>query len=246
MRFLQSIALSGVLVSFSALVYADNQPVRVAAKVDKVFTIKGFDDNDFIEVVAYGKLPSTCYKLADASGFVNPSTKEVSVKVNALRYDGDICLPMEIPYYKVIELGVMEKGSYNVSAPGSVLDQTSLTVVESASPHVDDYLYAPVSSLAVTEVRAVTDSPLKQVSLRLKGTFPRMLVGCMVIKEIKSYYTPEHVAVILPIAEIKSDEQCVGYKHEFDVLYPLSEKLETPSLFHVRVMNGNAINQILE
>lgn len=244
MRFYKTLILSTSMLASIAVAEA-NQPTTVAASVEKIFTVRGFDDNDFVEVVAYGKLPSTCYKIADASGSFDATTKEVMVKVNALKYDQQNCAQVLVPYFKVIKLGIMPDGIYDVIAAENNLPATSFKVSPSTSPQQDDQLYAPVSGVFVTP-RKPKGANYKGALIRLKGKFPLMLHGCMVLKEVKNYYTPEKVAVILPVAEIREGSACNSAKREFDVQHNLPYSVQTPTLVHVRVMNGDAINQIIE
>lgn len=234
-----------VLASFSSLVTLA-EPTIQPAPIEKIFTIRGFDDNDFVEVVAYGKLPSTCYKLADASASIDSEDKSVEVKVNALFYDWEECIQVQIPYFKVVELGVMQHGEYAVKTQAGRMPNTFLEIDTSSSRDRDEHLYAPVKTATIVRNPTSRFSSNPPITVSLKGTFPYMLKGCMVIKEIKDYYTPENVVVIMPIAEVKDESQCNDAKRDFNIQHPLHYDVHTPSLVHVRVMNGEALNQLIE
>jgi len=245
MKMIKAALCANVALFFSSLALAnDAQPTPLHAPVEKIFTVRGFDDNDYVEIVAYGKLPSTCHKIADASATIDHDTKEVLVTVNALRYEQQICLPVEIPYFKVIKLGIMEKGTYNVTAVDNTIKKTALTVVSSVSNGQDDFLYAPVKSIYETATAKIEGSDTQGMTVHIKGKFPLLLHGCMEIKEVKDYYTPEDVIVVLPIAVIK--ENCTKNNRDFDIQHQINYKLELPTLIHVRSMSGDAVNQVVE
>lgn len=241
----KTLVKSGLLILSSLSAFSSlAEPILKSAPIEKIFTIRGFDDNDFVEVVAYGKLPSTCYKLADASAVIDSEDKIVHVKVNALQYEQPFCIQVQVPYFKVIELGVMQQGAYEVKT-NDAIPNTIVEIDSSSTNDQSDHLYAPVDSATIEKnTSALALRPLSTV--RLKGTFPYMFKGCMVMKEIKSYYTPEKVLVVMPIAEVRDDNVCKKAERHFDIRYPINYELQTPSLLHVRVMNGEALNQLLQ
>ena len=80
--------------------------------VENVYTPRGFDSNDNAEIVITGYLPNLCYQ--------NPTHKiiidkqKIFIEMRATRINEVACPEVIVPYLKVIDLGVLDRGNYKI------------------------------------------------------------------------------------------------------------------------------------
>lgn len=250
----QMFCLTGIFgcsaLLFASIALASNQPaIENAAKyVDKVFIPMGFDDNDNVEVIISGHLPNTCYRAGQAKYTIDEEKKSIVLDATVFNYSkaNNVCFEVMTPFMFKVSVGILNSGKYNVvlKTPNpSQRKVETLDVTKSNSPQPDDYLYAPVQNISGVQVSE------DQIKVSLEGTFPYMLVGCMVMKDVM-IHTKDGVVVVQPIAELISsdeDERCVNQKNirDFVVNRVVPYKLDSQTLLHVRVMNGLSVNQVM-
>ncbi len=238
MKLLAPIAL----ISMTGILYAAS-PTKVNAPVDTIFIPDGFDDNDKVEIVLHGDFPSTCYKQGDAEVNVDAVTKEIEVKATSLHYSDPFCIQSITPFIQTVDVGLLEKGDYNVIYKPNPTVERGFNVKESTTESPDEYLYAPVDN-AYIEV----DFTSGKQALKLQGYFPYMFIGCMVMKEVRVYTGPEDVVVALPIAEIVDGRACDDQPDDrnYQVTKGLREPFHGEGLLHVRTLNGLSLNRFID
>lgn len=217
-------------------------PREILAPVEKIFMAEGFDDNDNVEVSLYGNFPDTCYRVGPTGFDVDHETKTVKIWAKAYDYSSPntMCMDVLTPFLLKVSVGVLKEGVYKVELFGQDLTQ-DLHIAKSTSDSPDDHLYAPVS-----QVKIKPDFGGKYKA-SFSGTFPRLLTGCMILKETKHYMTKNKVLVILPIAEVIQDEaQCMRSSIDFKDSVSFDPFFQDVGLVHVRVSNGNSQTHLIQ
>jgi hypothetical protein len=230
MKLTTTLSILSVLVGSSAFAAADHEIVPVP--VTHVFSPKGFDANDNTEVVISGYLPNLCYKAAKAD--VKVEGRKIGIRVKAIKSGGPYCPQMIVPFLETAPAGVLDKGDYEVVVnKGLPSEQHSqIFVAESASPAIDDFVYAGVQYVeAVEGTRKVV----------LKGENPST---CYELDRIDFVSNGRDTYSVLPILK-KVAEICPR------VMVPFAYEVEVPSdltaaelLLHVRIMNGKSVNSL--
>jgi hypothetical protein len=146
-----------------------------------------------------------------------------------------------IPYSSVVDVGVLPPGDYSirVRAEGDrQKDFGRMTVAEATSPGAsepDDKLYAIIDEVNY-------DNNM----LTLKGKLPG---GCTRLKEVVTLARKANIVEVLPLAEVVAKEgliECSPGLVSFERKVPFKAPWTGPTLFHVRSLNGQAINKVLE
>jgi len=238
------LTLAAVLGLANVAVANGNNPVLVTAPIERVFVPSGFDDNDKVEVILHGHFNSSCYKMGPVSATVDEQTKKINVSAQAFYYAGTACIQMITPFIKSVELDRhLTAGTYKISVvdrPGA--SAPVLKVAKSMRPDADDYLYASVSSAAVeTSVDGARE-------LVLKGQHPYLLDGCVKIEDVKTHMGEDHTIVVQPVTTIVYGDECKGsVNNRFEYRAKFGGDLTSGEyLMHVRVLDGNAVNQFLK
>jgi hypothetical protein len=238
-KLMRCVAVAGM----SNVALADN-PVLVQAPVDKVFVPTGFDDNDKVEVIVHGHFNSSCYKMGPVSAAVDETNKKVTLSAQAFYYAGATCIQMISPFIKSVELDRhLTSGNYTIAVAGRPAAETSqLRVSKSTRPDADDFLYAAVNSASV---ESGIDGARELV---LKGQHPYLLDGCVKMEDVKSYVGADKTVVVQPVTKIVYGDECRGsvnnrfeYRTKFGGDFTQGEYL-----LHVRVLDGNSVNQFLK
>ncbi len=243
--FKKIFATTTACVAFSFAAHATaGSSVLVQAPVEKIFVPQGFDDNDKVELVVHGHFTSSCYKMGPVDATIDAARKKIVVSAEAYYYPGAVCLQMMVPFIKSVELkGTLPTGNYTVEVANRPTAETStLSIARSTRPDADDFLYAAVHS-ATLDVDTNGDQELV-----LKGQHPFTIQGCIKFDEIKTYLSPSKVLVVQPITKIVSDDdECVGrVNNRFEIRKKLTPDLNKGEyLMHVRVLDGNSVNQLL-
>lgn len=203
-----------------------------------VFAPNGFDDNDNIEVVLHGHFPDSCYQAGEAK--VSLNGQEIKITNLARRIDSKICTDAIIPWSTTVRLGVLKAGIYSITADlpnGQKKHFANLPVAVSGTTSADDYQYAYVSG-------AMLDRTGNQPVLSISGSFDLtcMELGKILIKESPSVIT------VQPTVRRRPGQVC---SHTFAPIpytkhIPLNPRSKNSKLIHVRSVNGQALNQILE
>ena len=234
--------LSIALVLTSGTVLAQKGPVEVNAPVEKIFIPDGFDDNDNVEVVLHGEFPSTCYNVGKTQATVDEDNKLIKVTASTYYYPDVYCIQSITPWIQPVKLGVLNQGEYDVVVTEDQNVTRSMTIKERTTESPDDFLYAPVENAEID-----VDYTSGKQSLRLQGRFPYMFIGCMVMKEVRTYRSPDDVLVVQPIAEVVDGPVCDEQPADrsFEVKKGLSQPFYGEGLLHVRTLHGSSLNRFI-
>jgi hypothetical protein len=215
----------------------DFKPVLVPKMPERVFTPHGFDSNDNVQVVLDDELASTCYKAGPIETVVDRTKKIIYVRNHNYLYTGCFCAEVTVPYFRAIDLGILGAGAYRVVAEGEdgkaeAKGVMKITLATTAAP--DDYLYAPVTEITLRPARN-GEPPL----LSLRGTITK---SCMRFKEVRPIYSEGNVIEVLPIMEMEG--RCEPVSSPFSKTIPLTNAPSGRTLVHVRLLNGQSVNQV--
>ena len=236
----------GILVSIAALGMSGAalaSSVLVQAPIEKVFVPVGFDDNDKVEVIVHGHFTSSCYKMGPVDSQIDTVNRKVLITAEAYYYPGAACVQMIVPFIKSVELkGSVADGTYQIEVVGRPTADTSpLHISKSTRPDADDFLYAGATSATIEKA---ADGHQEIV---IKGQHPYLLDGCIKFEEVRSYLSPSKVLVVQPITKIVYGDECRGsVNNRFEYHAPMAQELTTGEyVMHVRVLDGNSINQFV-
>lgn len=232
----------GLALSAAAFGSVMSAPREVPAPVSKIYIPEGFDNNDNTEAVLFGEFPDSCHRVGQSGFRINHSKREVVVWATAFDHSrsGVVCNEVMTPFLQKVSLGVLPDGNYKVVLRKQPEVQSELHVSKSRTAQPDDFNYAPVDAAYVAHKQNEASA------LHLVGRFPMLLKGCMEIKEVRVYRNPADVLVVLPIAEITEPATSEGCRLDYKYQVSLGgNDFATKSLLHVRVSNGNSLNQIV-
>ena len=209
-------------------------PVEIMTPVDHIYSPKGFDSNDNVEVIIEGYLPNLCHK--SPTSVVKVVGSKIEIKVTALRYDASnpFCPEAIVPFVETVNVGLLDKGNYDIVVNGKSIYQKdgAIEVAEATSNSVDEHVYANVDSV-------MKESGSREVELR-----GYTVSDCFVLDEINVVDNGKDVYSVLP--KMKQISDFCPQK-----MVPFSYKMEVPSklkrdkvLLHVRGMNGNSVNSL--
>lgn len=247
---MNQIFLTATAAAFSVLslgaAHAQNHfpPYLITSPVETVYVPVGFDDNDNVEVILYGHLYNNCVKVGPATATVSEQTKTITVKAQSWSYYHQSCEGQEMynPFTQPIQVGPLKAGSYQIKIEGRPeAKSTALVVTPHTKSTPDDFLYAPVEELSISE-----DFERKIQSLTLSGEFLDQPNGCVVLNRIETKVVSENVIVVLPIAEQQFGVKCsdLSVSSRFKKTVKIPGFLSGKYLIHVRVLNGQSLNRI--
>lgn len=208
-------------------------PILTTVPVENVFVPAGFDSNDTVEVVVNGLLPNLCHKAPQSK--VEFVGKKINIKVEALRYEpsNPFCPPVVVPFTETINLGVLDKGLYDITVNNNSIytKKGDLEVAESTSDAVDDHIYAAVDYVEKTGGRTVT----------LKGYNPS---DCLELEGIEVHDNKKDTYAILPKLRQVYDH-CPMKMVPFEYAVEVPDTLKRDKvLLHVRAMDGKSVNTL--
>lgn len=237
-------ALGSTLIvglSFASASLFATAPKEIFAPVEKLMIASGFDDNDNVEISVYGNFPDTCYRVGPTGYTVDHASRKIQIWAKAYDYSTReiFCREVLVPFLLKVSVGVLAEGEYSVELANTNIKET-LKVAKSATDAPDEFLYAPVTK---THIENFPKEGKQQITI--SGHFPKLLHGCMVLKETRHYMSPTNVLVVLPIAEmIDSDEICKGVKEYFEYKFKI-DAFKDVGLVHVRTLNGNSQTELI-
>lgn len=211
-------------------------PTLQNVALQKSYVPIGFDDNDRVQLTVTGIFPSTCYKVGTAGADVNEKRRTIRIWQTAYFYNG-ICLGIFVPFTQVVNVGIIEMGQYDLFDGPTGKYLGTLLVNRSTNPGPDDYLYAPIDDAFV-----ITDAEGRNTLVLLVSFFDR----CTRLKDVMIHTYPE-VIVAQPIAErLEEGERCIPEKNRFTKMVELDPSLKGLYLLHVRSVNGQSINKLVD
>lgn len=235
-----------MVLSFATGAFAGNPkpPTPFLTVPRHTFAPPGFDDNDNAQIVLAGELPDTCYQIGPVSAAVDVKTHEIRVRSTAYFYHDRICMEVIVPYVQTIDLGTLPAGNYTVKfldAKGKVVPTERFSVAKSSGTSADESMYAPVTDL-VAQVTGQSGGGRILVS----GMFR---LDCMYLKDVKTIYRKRNIIEVLPLVGIRDavgGKLCLPSKIPFSTEIALRSPWKDHTLVHVRIMNGQSINRVLE
>jgi hypothetical protein len=228
MKELKMVSL--LVVMFIAAASIAAEPISQMAPIDHVYSPKGFDSNDNVEVVIEGHLPNLCWKSPKAEVMI--SGKMININVKALNYESEnvFCAEAIVPYLIPVEVGLLDKGDYRVIVNG--VEDSAMHIDESSSDAVDDHVYANVEYI---------ERELGSRVVELKGYNPS---ECFVFDRIEIGNNGSDVYSVLPVMEQVSDF-CPMKMVPFSIDMEVPKDLQAEKvLLHVRAMDGKSVNAL--
>lgn len=212
---------------------------------EAVFLPQGFDNNDNAQLVVYGTLSDSCFRLGPVDFKVDLAARTIRVRSQVYVYDSDWCLPIISPVTQTVDLGVLPANDYRIeieTETGDARNFGSLPIQASTNAGPDDFLYGEVNDL-VFEPNAVGGG-----KLTLRGTLG---APCMELKEVKVFYRGDsqggaRVMEVLPIAGALPTDRCAEARDSFERVIELKTEWKGLSLIHVRSQNGQSINRVVQ
>lgn len=199
--------------------------------VDQVFAPVSYKSNDNAEVVIKGYLPDLCYKSPMSK--VSIVGKRIDISLQAYREIGEnvACAEMLSNFLKPVNVGVLDKGNYEVFVNGEL--QPNLEIGEFDSDALDDRILANIH-------KAIPDSDMKIV--KLQGYNPS---DCYSLDEVEVISNGKDSYSILPKMSKVSD-YCPMKMVPFEIEVEVPEDLESEFiLLHVRSMYGKSVNALI-
>lgn len=225
--------LSALLLLSSLSVFAEI-PVDAPVPVKQVFSPAGFDSDDHSEVVVMGFLPNLCYKAPQTK--VNIQGKRINVGVSALKVSrmNTMCAEVIVPFIQVVDLGMLDKGKYDVVVNESTGHQKNakLVVSEAISDATEPEVYANVAN-----VERIAGSN----KVVLKGYNPS---DCFELRKIEIKDNGVDTYTILPrMKQVR--EFCPKKEVPFEYEVEVPKRLQADRvLLHVKIMDGKSVNSL--
>ena len=215
------------LVSFQAMSNQIELPILA------VYSPLGFDSNDNSQVMISGYLPNLCFKGPRSKSIVIGNNIFVSVTAHRSR-GANFCPEMVVPFDLVADLGQLRESMYNIFVNGKseFRYRSSIFISPTNSDHVDSFIYANVESVEV-----------KDGYLHLKG---KNYGDCVVLDQINIISNRVNTYSVLPRMKLVK-RQCNRGSYPFAYKVKFDNHLKVKkALFHVRVMDGRAINRVID
>ena len=202
--------------------------------VTHVFSPLGADSNDNTQVVLSGYFPNLCYKSPRSEVQIVGRTIKISLKALVDPRAG--CARVIVPILETVSLGVLTPGDYQISvnAASGTEGTAELSVAESTSSAIDDYIYGNLHQIERMEGGR---------RVLLKGYNPS---DCFVFDRVEYISNAKDTFSVLPIMK-QVRAHCPMKMVPFQIESEVPNTLEAETvLLHVRVMNGNSINALFE
>jgi hypothetical protein len=229
-------AVSLALIAFASLAHGQAEPARVGAVFNKIYAPGGYDSNDHIQFVGEGIFRNTCYRPAQESVQVDSGTRTITVGPVAYEYSG-FCLQVILPFQRVVDVGILKVGNWKVIETNGTSKALlgTISIQPALTNNPDDALYAPINQAFFQQKGSISE-------ITLTGEFPN---SCMALEDVKVTVEKEAV-VIQPFAKMDVASACRDGKFEFTKTVSVTGVREGRYLLHVRSMNGNAVNTLID
>lgn len=227
------VLLASSLVSMTAMAQVD--PVLAPTSFQKIYFPTGFDSNDHVQIVGEGLFPDSCYKPAPAEVKVDEKNKMIVLAPRAYHYQGLYCLQYIVKYDRVVDLGILKAGKWKIFQGNPAVALGEIDIRQATTDAPDDYLYAPVSQAFFHQTNAKKE-------VLLTGEFTN---DCMVLDRVLVNFEKEAI-VLQPVARIETRSNCQQGQFPFTHNVDVNTLNQGRYLLHVRSMNGNAINTLVD
>jgi hypothetical protein len=206
----------------------------------------GFDDNDNVQIVIEGRLPNSCYSLAQVQFEHHVESKEIEIRQNAIVYRGGICadipsLPADLaaprPFWKVVDIGLLSKGEYHVTYLGLDTLKSRRFYVESApTEEIDNMDYVQVTNAFAP---SAVDASGAYFEVRITG---ELTSSCTVLDESRVERVGDVFVVLL--STLRSADICMPASHPFYKIIMVPTPDSGRYLLHARSIGGQSVNRI--
>lgn len=208
---------------------------------EAVFAPQGFDNNDNSQLVLYGLLPDSCFRLGPAEFVVDPVASQVRLKSQVYSYQSDWCLPIITPFTQTVDLGILPASSFEILVEdelGKNHKMGLLPVQASANAGPDDFLYGQVDDASFVPYGVGGGL------LTIRGTLGG---SCLAISEVKVFYHEAAKSIeVLPIAARLPQDECNRALPNFETQVEIRNAWNGSTLLHLRSQNGQSVNQVVQ
>jgi hypothetical protein len=233
-RLFLSLSVILLLSSFhSERAQAQSSPARVPTSFSKLYAPGGFDSNDHVQIVGEGMFRNTCYRHADTTVRLDEASKRIYLGPVAYEYGG-LCLQLILPFERVLDVGILSPGKWEVFQGSEEKKLGEVSIRPATTDSADDFLYAPVSQAFLQQKGSVTE-------VLLSGEFSN---DCLSVEQVRTTIEA-NVIVLQPISKIENRNNCKNGKFAFAKTVVLKNVTAGRYLLHVRSLNGNAINSLV-
>jgi len=221
------------LLFLSAVAMAGT-PVKTLVAIEDIYAPLGFDTNDSTQVIVSGLLPNLCHKSPYTE--VKVIKNKIEITVGSLKYDetNPFCRPFEVPFVETIDVGLLDKGNYDIVVNGeSIFEKKSkIFVDESISTSVDEFAYAYVNYMVKGDGDRVVE---------LNGYNPS---DCFELDDIEVISNKINTYSVLPKMK-KVRDFCPMKMVPFTYSVKVPNTIESKKiLLHVRAMSGKSVNAV--
>lgn len=223
-----------IIVFFYSAAVVASTPVNKVIPVENIFSPRGYDTLDSSEIVIKGYLPNACHKVPKITHRVEGNN--VYVKVTSLYYGqpNTFCPEVIYPFIKTIDLGLLDKGKYNVFVNKDTVyeKQTIFNVKDPILGEDKNQVYANVEYI---------ERRLDEGRIVLYGHNPST---CFVLEKVRVVHNERRTITVLPrMKKVSSFCPMKMTPFKINVFLDVNDD-KTDSLIHVRSMYGNSINTI--
>lgn len=208
------------------------------------FPVRGYDDNDNIQMIVEGDLPDPCYVIGKRSFSRNAATGVITVRQYAWRRQTGACasgdLLESIPFSEELSIGRLPASDYRVAfkPDDTTTNFRPLNVSKATITTTDDLNYARVTNLKTPDL-AIGNEP---VTVELSGP---LSLPCNELKLPLNVRREGDTFIILP-TEIEGSTTCVKPLRGFEATLDLGVLPPGEYLVHVRSKNGKAVEKTVE
>ena len=209
-------------------------PTKILTPVKHVYSPKGFDSNDQVEVIVSGYLPNLCHNSPQTN--VEVEGNKINITVSSLKYSlsNPFCPQVLVPFVEAVKVGVLKEGNYRVNVNEKSLyeQKAHINVAKATTKSVDDFMYANVEYV---------DKNKEEKTVTLKGYNPS---DCFVLDGVKFISNGKDTYSVLP--KLKQVAQfCATLETPFSYTVKVPSELNRDQvLLHVRSMNGKSVNAL--
>ena len=227
--------------------YTKSNSLLQKLDLENVFVIpSGYDTNDNVEISFLAKLPSACFKpagskLKKVSEFHYHLDFLIKLKdISACQESSDRSQVRNSIYYtKTISLGELAAGKYKITFNENRIHSESFSVAKAEVGSIDDFLYAPVSNVFISEMVYFTDD----ARVVLSGIIQSSCLS--VFNRDISVSKMGNVFIVTPKARLVPDAICERVEVPLQKIISLGKiDVEGAYLIHVRSQSGLSVNKV--
>jgi hypothetical protein len=223
---------AALLATVSINAFAQFEPSQQPANFSKIYVPVGFDSNDHVQIVGEGIFENGCYRPAPTVVNIDQANKVINLGPVAYKYGG-FCAQVILPFERTIDIGVLKIGNWKITQGSDPKVIAEIPVKPALALAPDDFLYAPVEQAFIRQSGTRT-------MIFMTGEFQN---SCMSIEKI-DVSTSNNTIVVQPIAQMGATD-CKEGKFAFQKAVRLPALSEGRYLLHVRSLNGNAVNNLV-